>query len=235
MLQRFRNDFVAWLIERHPSFWLRLKKLAGHRLGEDRAFLALHAWDVRAGKAHMQRVEERYNLWTLACAVRARPGAYAEVGVYRGGSARFLCAAKGDAPLHLFDTFQGMPTVNPATDGNFYEGEFADGTLESVRACLVDWPNVHFHPGIFPQSTAGLSSDGSLRFKFVHLDVDLHLSTLHCLEWFYPRMVRGGIIITHDYGLLEVPGVKSAFDEFLRDKPEVVIPLWYSQAMIVKL
>lgn len=234
MLQRFRNDFVAWLIERHPAHWLRLKKLTGHRLGADQRFLALHARSVREGKA-LQRVEERYNLWVLACAVQTLPGAYAEVGVYRGGSARFLCGAKGDAPLHLFDTFQGMPTVNPSTDGHFQEGEFADGTAETVRAYLAEWPNVHLHPGIFPHSAAGLSSDKNLRFKFVHLDVDLHLSTLHSLEWFYPRMERGGVIITHDYGLLEVPGVKLAFDEFLRGKPEIVIPLWYSQAMIVKL
>ncbi len=234
MLQRFRNDFVAWLIERHPSLWLRLKKLTGHRLGEDREFLTLHARSVREGKA-LQRVQERYNLWALACAVRSLPGDYAEVGVYRGGSARFLCAAKGDAALHLFDTFQGMPAVNPSTDGHFQEGEFADGTMETVRTYLADWPKVHLHPGVFPQSAAGLSSDGNLRFKFVHLDVDLYLSTLHGLEWFYPRMERGGVIITHDYGLLEVPGVKQAFDEFFRDKPEIVIPLWYSQAMIVKL
>lgn len=234
MLHGLRTYLVAKMIEQHPQFWLRRKKLSGHRLGEDQEFLRLHAQSVREGRA-LQRVEERYNLWVLARALRDRPGAYAEVGVYRGGSARFLCAAKGDAPLHLFDTFQGMPEVNPATDGHFQPGEFSDGTLERVRSYLAGWPNLHFHPGIFPQSTASVSSDAALRFKFVHLDVDLYLSTLHSLQWFYPRMERGGVIVTHDYGLLEVPGVKQAFDEFFHDKPEIVVPLWYSQAMVTKL
>lgn len=234
MMNQVRRRLVAWLIENHPESWMRRKKIAGHRIGDDRRFLTLHASSVRDGDA-LQRVEERYNLWMLACAVAPRVGAYAEVGVYRGGSARFLCAAKGDAPLHLFDTFAGMPATNPLTDGHFQPGEFADGTLERVKAYLAGYPNLHFHPGIFPHSTAGLDPDTALRFKFVHLDVDLYLSTLHSLEWFYPRLTRGGVLLTHDYSLPEVPGVKQAFDEFFRDKPEIVVPLWFSQAMIVKL
>jgi hypothetical protein len=234
MLPNLRLHFVAWLIERHPHLWLARKKLTHHRIGEDREFLSLHARSMREGRA-LQRVEERYNLWTLARTVAARPGAYAEVGVYRGGSARFLCAAKGAAPLHLFDTFQGMPATNPATDGHFQPGEFGDGTLARVRAYLTEFPNVHFHPGVFPSSVPSSSAVASLPFKFVHLDVDLYLSTLHSLEWFYPRLTRGGVLVSHDYGVTDVPGVKRAFDEFFRDKPEVVVPLWFSQAMIVKL
>ena len=36
-------------------------------------------------------------------------GDIAEVGVYKGGSAKIICSAKGDRHLHLFDTFAAFP------------------------------------------------------------------------------------------------------------------------------
>jgi hypothetical protein len=90
-----------------------------------------------------------------------------------------------------------------------------------------------FHCGLFPNSTeAVLAIDH--RFKFVHLDVDLHASTLAAVQWFHPRMTRCGLIVSHDYNDKTVPGVKQAFDEFFTDKPETVVPLWFSQVAVTK-
>jgi O-methyltransferase len=81
---------------------------------------------------------------------------------------------------------------------------------------------------LFPQSAPDI--DG-VRFNLVDLDGDLYAGTLAGLEFFYPRMVPGGIIIAHDYSTL--PGVARAFVEFLQEKPEAVIELPTTQAMIV--
>jgi len=70
------------------------------------------------------------------------------------------------------------------------------------------------------------------RFSFVHLDVDLKSSTRACLEFFYPRMVPGGIILTHDYSYLA--GVREAFAEFLEGRLERPVELASSQAMLVR-
>ena len=61
----------------------------------------------------------------------------------------------------------------------------------------------------------------------------LYEGTLDCLRFFYPRMVAGGVIISHDYSILT--GVKRAFDEFFADKPEGVVELPTTQCMVVKL
>lgn len=228
-----RLRLLSWLIERHPRAYLRWKRIGKHRLSEDPEFLALHAAALRAGEG-LQVLEERYNLWALTRAVARLPGVCAEVGVFRGGSAKFIAAAKGDAPLHLFDTFGGMPAVDPATDGAFHEGQFNRTSLDLVRRFLADYDNLHFHPGFFPESARTLEAQ-PLPFKFVHLDVDIRASTLTALEWFYPRMVRGGVILTHDYNDVTVPGTKAAFDEFFADKPETVVPLWFTQAVVTKL
>jgi O-methyltransferase len=227
-----RNRLLARLIRTRPAMYLRLKGLARYRLGADAAFREAHARLVAAGDCG-QNLPERHHLWSLTRAAAETGGAMAEVGVHRGASAELIATAKGAAALHLFDTFAGMPATDPATDGRFTAGQFADASLAGVQARLAGFAHVHFHPGFFPDSAQGL--DPALRFALVHLDVDLHRSTLDGLRYFYPRLLPGGFLISHDYGDLSVPGVKQAFDEFLRDKPERVVPLWPSQGLLVRL
>ena len=66
------------------------------------------------------------------------------------------------------------------------------------------------------------------------MDVDLYESTKAGLEFFYPRMSRGGIIMSHDYPSLN--GVLKAVTEFFADKPDPVIDIaGGEQCLIVKL
>lgn len=225
------HQLQAWLLEQHPRLYLRLKRMHSLRLGAQPEFLALHAQLLRSGDCLMT-LPERYNLWHLARRLQAQPGALAEVGVYRGGSALLLAAAKGDAALHLFDTFTGMPATNAQHDGRFAAGQLADTSLAAVQAKLRPWANVHFHAGLFPDSAQG--EPAGLRYKLVHLDVDIRSSTLAALEFFHPRLLPGGCIVVHDYNETSVPGTKLAVDEFMRGQPEVVIELWHTQALIVK-
>ena len=187
---------------------------------------------VRVGDgSHMQQIRRsmRHGMLLNACeafqiadTVRAAlklPGDLAEVGVYRGGSARLMCEVKGDRPLHLFDTFEGLPelTSDDGSGSRFWRNEFKS-QLEMVRDFLKPYPGVFLYKGLFPE-TAGPVEGRT--FSFVHLDVDLHDSTAACLRWFYPRMTRSGIMMCHDYS--NATGVRKAVDNFFADKPEVVI------------
>jgi O-methyltransferase len=171
---------------------------------------------------------EAYNIYAAATRTTKILGAIAEVGVFRGGSARLICEAKGNRQLLLFDTFAGMPETGE-DDPRFARGVLV-GPLPNVQAYLAEFPNVFFHQGFFPDSAAGLEE---MRFSFVHLDVDIYQSTVSCLEWFYPRLNRGAMLISHDYPVAE--GVRKAFDEFLGDKPECLIELSETQAAFIKL
>lgn len=171
---------------------------------------------------------EAYSICSLAQHTAKVPGDVAELGVFRGGSARLICEYKGSRALHLFDTFAGLPKVSEV-DSKFQAGGFAS-QLDQVRTFLEPYPDVHFHIGLFPKSAQGLDN---LRFSFVHLDVDLYQSTLSGLEWFYPRLNRGAVLLSHDY--VNAEGVRKAFTEFLADKPECVIELPGTHAAFVKL
>ena len=152
----------------------------------------------------------------------------AEVGVYQGCSARLISLAGAGVPLHLFDTFAGLPKPGVQEGRVLAERQYASALAE-VQRYLADRLNVVFHPGLFAAVSDGVQDR---RFSFVHLDVDLKSSTRDCLDFFYPRMVPGGVILTHDYSVLD--GVREAFTEFLAGRRERAVELSTSQAMLIK-
>ena len=175
--------------------------------------------------------DEAFLLYSVAQAQTSVPGDYAEVGVYRGGSARIICEAKGEKRLHLFDTFTGLPEPSEKDGGVFRRGQYCCPRKEVERA-LRDFDNVVIYEGVFPQTVGGVYPIQNTTFSFVNLDVDLFDATSAALRFFYPRLNSVGILISHDYSVL--PGVRTAFDEYFRDKREQVIELPTTQCMCVK-
>lgn len=157
-------------------------------------------------------------------------GDVAEVGVYKGGTAKLIAKTALLKSCHLFDTFSGMPAICTEVDIH-RENDFGDVSLKSVKSFLRDCPNVSFYPGIFPD-TASLIKDK--KFSFVYIDVDIYKSMKDCLEFFYDRVVSRGVIVIDDYGAPACPGVKKAVSEFLLDKREYPIVTTGIQCAIIK-
>lgn len=171
-----------------------------------------------------------FMIYQLARHAAGLEGDFAEVGVFRGGTARLTARACPSKTLHLFDTFAGMPGVDRSVD-HHREGDFADTSLEGVKAFLAGCENLAFHPGFFPDTAKGLEER---RFAYLHCDVDIYESVLACLEFFYPRMTPGGVMLFDDYEWKDCPGVRKALDEFLAGKPERVIKTTLNQGLILR-
>jgi O-methyltransferase len=149
------------------------------------------------------------------------PGAFAEVGVYKGELSRFLRKLAPGRTLHLFDTFAGFP--QDALEEREIDDRFQDTSLEQVKRTIGDCTNLHFHQGFFPDTAAGVIDE---KFAWVMLDLDKYKPTIAGLEFFYPRMVRGGYLFVHDYNSSESDGaIARAVDQFLADKPEPIIEI----------
>jgi O-methyltransferase len=152
------------------------------------------------------------------------PGDLAELGVYQGVTARLFHEYCPDRTLLLFDTFTGFDTRDTTSrEGRL--GMFADTSaavvFRYIAAGGVDMANVLVREGYFPESVA--SADSDRRFAFVHLDADLYGPTRAGLEFFYPRLNPGGIIVVHDYNSWE--GARRAVDEFSACIPDIPLPL----------
>lgn len=225
------KSLFRFLAIRRPKWLCRIKMIRSHTIESDSLFWELYA-QCLADNRTVQPLEDFFNIYQLAQLGRRLDGDFAEFGVYRGGSAKLIASLKGEKRLHLFDTFSGLPEVR--TDIDVHKtSDFDDTSLQSVQRYLAEFSNVFFYPGFFPDSAQELGRT-STRFAFVHMDVDIYESTRAGLEFFYPRMVRGGFILTHDYRSTGCPGVKKAFDEFFKDKPEMVIELWKTQCLVIK-
>ena len=175
---------------------------------------------------------EAYMLYSIAKSQRELDGDMIEVGVYQGGSAKLISEVKGDRKLFLLDTFIGLQELS---DGDTHFGkkhrkknEFDDTSLEVVKDYLSSYNNIQIIKGEFSKTADSIRDS---KFSFVHLDVDLYRSTIECLKFFYPRLVKGGIILVHDY---HSDGIQKAFKEFLQSNKVQLIELTGSQCMIIK-
>jgi hypothetical protein len=170
---------------------------------------------------------EAFLVHSVARTQRQFPGDMAEVGVYKGGTAKLISEVKGDVPLHLFDTFSGLPELDEVDRDFFREGWFVS-RLEHVQDYLKAYEQVHFYPGLFPQTSAPIADKV---FSFVHIDADLYQSIVDCLGFFLPRLGPQGILLVHDY---QLPGVKKALTDFFASAPAAqVIEMTTSYCMVM--
>jgi len=158
-------------------------------------------------------------------------GAFAELGVYRGGGCKLISLANGNKKkIYGFDTFEGLPEMDKEKNPDWKKGQL-NSSYDDVNNYLND-RNVKLIKGIFPKTIREMPDE--ILFSFVHIDSDLYESTLAGCEYFYEYMVSGGIILVDDYGFLSCPGAKEAVDEFFQDKPEEPIYSPSGQCFIVK-
>lgn len=149
-------------------------------------------------------------------------GEIAEVGVFAGATAKILAKACSDKPIHLFDTFKGMPAEMISSIDKYGSGE-TGCPFEIAQNSLKEYSNICFHPGVFPSTAESIKDK---EFCFIHCDADLYKTTLSCLNFFYNRMIKGGIMLFRNYKFLACcPGTEEAIDGFLVDKPEYPIEL----------
>lgn len=155
-------------------------------------------------------------------------GQFAELGVFQGGSAKMIYqSVHGAVPIHLFDTFEGIPEKQ-LTDHDYHirsnpleeakaQGMMGAGAfsspIEQTIELFKDRDNVFVYKGMFPE-TADPVKD--VVFSFVHIDMDIYVPVLEALKFFYGRLSLGGIMVVDDYGHLN--GATKAVDEFAEAK-----------------
>jgi hypothetical protein len=178
----------------------------------------------------IQSIHECINLCLCTDKTNKIKGDICEVGTWKGGSAKLICEFKGKRNFYIFDNFEiGLTDVSSEDlDLVNINGDMSF-SYNSVKDYLKDYDNVFLIKGHFPETAKPILNK---KFSLVHFDVDTYKSTKSCIEFFYSKMSKGGIMLSHDYGTYI--GVKKAFDEFFKDKEEVIFQI-DSQCFIIKL
>lgn len=179
-----------------------------------------------------------YNFWFQIERLKKNKvaGAFAELGVHQGKTAKVIHCMDEDRKFYLFDTFEGFPTEDleqeTQTDARFSTEMFADTDMEQVQMFMNGNDNLIFKSGVFPSTTVGMKEE---IFALVNIDADLYAPTIEALRFFYPRLSAGGVIIVHDYNHTW-EGIPKALDEFMPTISESLIELpdWQGSGMIIK-
>ncbi|MBU1036492.1 TylF/MycF family methyltransferase [Patescibacteria group bacterium] len=198
-------------------------------------------WEVDENFIQLYRIIESdtsvsvnrcFMIYQYARQVKDLGGEVAEFGVYKGGTAKLIAEIfkEENKIIYLFDTFSGMPETDKDIDLH-QQGDFADVSLKEVKNYLKNYNNLEFCEGYFPEITLGLKDK---KFCFVYIDVDIYKSIKDGLEFFYNRMVKGGVIVIDDYEGKNCPGVKKAIDIFIEGKYIYPIITTEAQCILIK-
>ena len=163
-------------------------------------------------------------------------GSVAEVGVYRGVFASKINEYFPDRKLYLFDTFEGFNEKEFAREkvkGNVTENyDFKNTTIEYVLSIMPNVNNCIVKKGLFPGTAININDE----FAFVSLDADLFDPIYAGLNYFYPKLSRGGVIFIHDYyNEKRFKGVREAVDKYCLENNLFFIPLSDSCGTVIFL
>jgi len=205
--------------------------------------------DDRTGDDFLK--ERRYDtLYHMVSHVLARgiEGDFAECGCKHGHSTAMIAdlmqAAKSDANLWVFDSFEGglsdkneQDRTNNLADTDDQktktQKERFSSQISHVQNVFENQPFVNLVKGWIPDTfTPDMASK---KFAFAHVDVDLYEPTKASIEFFYDRMPVGGVIVVDDYNSATFPGARTAVEEFLSvNTPTFFIPSQLMGCVIVK-
>lgn len=168
-------------------------------------------------------------MWSLYEAVRylvskGIKGDMVECGVFFGGASmlitKTLLALKDTSRgVWLYDSFEGFVGQEAHDDWTWY-GDAVKGTVPNFHTITtrnmesVGYPRekIKIIKGDV-EKTAPQNQNGEI--ALLRLDTDTYHSTRAELEHFYPKLVRGGVLIIDDYG--HAFGARRAVDEYFDD------------------
>ncbi len=190
------------------------------------------AWDYENGfflTSHFSRFAKHLAHFELYKMITGLPGHIVECGVFKGssfirfGTFRHILESSSSRKLIGFDAFGKFPRQSDAQDNKFishFETEGGDGISSQELTRVMnhkEFPNFELLQGdILETVPEYLRQHPELKIALLHVDVDVYAPTKVILDNFFPRLVKGGLIILDDY--TAVAGATRATDEFLVGK-----------------
>ena len=187
---------------------------------------ALKYMAIRAGFTNdMLFISDLCGEFSVRCAVLRRlterlntlgvEGSAAELGCYKGDTSWQLNVLMPGRKLYLFDTFEGFDERDIAKESLLKCSEAKAGQYGPVKEELLlsRMPNaddVIIKKGWFPESAFDIEDE---KFALVYMDACLYQPTFTGMEFFFPRMSQGGVIVLCGYGDPAFGGVRKALED----------------------
>jgi O-methyltransferase len=166
-------------------------------------------------------------------------GDFVECGVNRGFFSRaiieYLDFSKSKKMFYLLDTFEGMPTGYATTEEkkiNDPEKWKYDNVYNYVKKTFKKYKNVRIIKGEVPGT---LKSVRTGKVAYLSLDMNSMKPEIAAAEYFWDKIVPGGIIVLDDYAYdIMYEEQRKAFDRFAKERNTQVLTLATGQGLIIK-
>jgi O-methyltransferase len=150
-------------------------------------------------------------------------GDFVEFGCYVGESSKYLRKTldetNSNKDLYVYDSFEGLPPLSKHEEGMGWR----PGTLNTTEDVLIkNFRDNGLKP---PYTCKGWFKDVPDyripdKICFAFLDGDFYDSIYDSLTKIYDKVQEGGYILFHDYERNDLPGVRAAIEDFLRERGE---------------
>jgi hypothetical protein len=179
-----------------------------------------------------------YIVCWFADLVKNLEGDFVECGVntgaYSNAVVHYINFENLNKDFYLFDTFQGLDT-SQITEAEYkagigsYLGNYVD-VYEQVQNTFKDY-RVRVIKGLVPQT---LTQCPSSKICYLSIDMNVTEPEIAAANYFWDKIVKGGVLILDDYGFPPHINQKLAFDQFAKEKKVSILSLPTGQGIIFK-
>ena len=174
-----------------------------------------------------QSIEWRAHICTWAANQAMQlEGDFIECGVWYGILSKTICEyadfKENQRDFYLIDTWGPLP----GSHKNYQVDVFSQ-----VESRFSMYPSVKLVRGAVPTV---LEQIPSTKIAYLSLDMNGGLPELAALKFFYPKIVKGGIIYFDDYGW-NYPELRKVVDDFFSDKPETLLHFPSGNSIVIKV
>jgi O-methyltransferase len=212
---------------------------------DDERFIRAHARGWNSGHKKVRHIDDNrwivhVALWAATQAARL-PGDFVECGVDTGMFSMAICDwldfNRIDKDFWLFDTFRGIPdeqmTVAERNGiGGWHNRESYEECFAQAQANFSPWPRCRLVRGMVPETLAQFPADR--RVAYLSIDMNIVAPEMAAIEFFWDRLVPGGVVLLDDYGWATHRPQREAFDAFAKAHGAMILNVPTGQGIMIR-
>ncbi len=164
------------------------------------------------------------------------PGDFVECGVNEGWISRTIChyldLNKTDKNFYLFDTYAGIPP------DQISENEAERAALHNYTECyelaksyFAPFRLAHLVRGKVPDTLTDVLIE---KVSYLSIDMNIEKPERAAIEFFWPKLSQGAIVILDDYGFEGYERQHESMDEFAESVGTPILTLPTGQGLMLK-
>jgi hypothetical protein len=173
-------------------------------------------------------------LWAASKAMKLE-GDFVECGTYKGGFAKaiveYLNFGSSSKTFYLLDTFRGLvPELLTAEEKGLVRKNYED-CFDIVSKTFSEYDNVKLVRGIVPDTLSQVPSD---KISFLSIDMNSVKPEIEAIDYFWPKLVPGGLVVYDDYAFKGFELQYKAHNEWAKSKGIEILSLPTGQGLLIK-